>query len=209
MVAPMFILTRTFAISALFVGAFPVTYAAPIPTEVATSASIHVPRWCRQMGCLYALPEGSSDSSDTGDATNATAATSLSPSADASTSALQILDLLVSALQSAASSLRQSSSTKTASTSLDAKIPSVAETSAADGDVFAAVAAAIASVASPPAQIADGEVTPSSDKEEASVPAVEVVGFSTISSTEVRGTRLPVWRSLAHSRTQVNAAPSE
>ncbi|KAI0669599.1 hypothetical protein C8Q78DRAFT_992696 [Trametes maxima] len=53
---PTFILTRTFAISALLSGAFSVAYAAPVASA---ADGIQVPygkRSCRQMGCLFEVP---------------------------------------------------------------------------------------------------------------------------------------------------------
>ncbi|THH33043.1 hypothetical protein EUX98_g1123 [Antrodiella citrinella] len=51
--APVFILTRAFAISALFVGALPTVWSAPVPVQ---------PRFlgaCREMGCFFAEASGS------------------------------------------------------------------------------------------------------------------------------------------------------
>ncbi|KAL1938507.1 hypothetical protein VTO73DRAFT_11530 [Trametes versicolor] len=176
MVAPTFILTRTFAISALFVGAFPVTYAAPVLTKAAAISSHLEPRFCRAMGCLYALPDA--DSSDA--ASNTTSTAAVTPSADAS-SALQVIDLLISALQSAASSLRQSSTAQTAISSVNAAVPAAVDAAEpVETDSLAAAIAAIAATAAPAIE------APSVDaQEDAPTPAVEVVGFSTVASTDV------------------------
>ncbi|PCH35805.1 hypothetical protein WOLCODRAFT_140091 [Wolfiporia cocos MD-104 SS10] len=56
-----FILTRAFAISALFVGAFNLAYAAP----VAYPANVHLDgRNCRQEGCTFKEPSSAVASSD-------------------------------------------------------------------------------------------------------------------------------------------------
>ncbi|KAI9062441.1 hypothetical protein FKP32DRAFT_1574242 [Trametes sanguinea] len=167
MVAPMFILTRTFAISAMFVGAFPVTYAAPVPTVVVKSIS---PRWCRQVGCLYAIPESTTSGTSS---TN----TSLVPSSSsASSSALQVIDILISALQSAASTLREQSSSSLPSPANDAAdLPESME-----DDTLAAVISTDESISTPE----DTSMVASEDP--SSPPAVEVVGYSTVDSAEVR-----------------------
>ncbi|KAI0369039.1 hypothetical protein BV20DRAFT_423997 [Pilatotrama ljubarskyi] len=189
MVAPVFILTRTFAISALFVGAFPITYAAPIPSEAASLSSVVLPRFCRQQGCLYALPGSNSDSPD---ATADPVATPPPLSTDASSSALQVIDLLISALKAAASSLRLSSAASKANVAVAATSAPIADAAAdpAIDDGIAAVIGALADAVDAPAE----DVPPSSLPElpvanadadnDASVPAVEVVGFSTMKSTE-------------------------
>ncbi|PIL33612.1 hypothetical protein GSI_04235 [Ganoderma sinense ZZ0214-1] len=102
-----FILTRTFAISALAVGAFPITYAAPIqrPEIVVHQMRGNYPRGCRLMGCLYALPTGTD--------TATTETTTSTPSSDDS---LGVIDLLISALTSARNSLASTSSTATSAT---------------------------------------------------------------------------------------------
>ncbi|EIW54390.1 uncharacterized protein TRAVEDRAFT_52095 [Trametes versicolor FP-101664 SS1] len=61
-----FILTRTFAISALFVGAvLPFAIAAPLPSpEVVRSFSFDK-RFCRQMSCLFEVPTDTTDGPST------------------------------------------------------------------------------------------------------------------------------------------------
>ncbi|KAI0741025.1 hypothetical protein C8Q76DRAFT_209509 [Earliella scabrosa] len=99
--APTFILTRTFAISALFVGAFPVSYAAPIPNPAASSMRLS-PRGCRIMGCLVALPSGTATESDA--STSATVPPALQiPPGGFSQESMQMLDFIISALTSARS----------------------------------------------------------------------------------------------------------
>ncbi|EJF60746.1 hypothetical protein DICSQDRAFT_161931 [Dichomitus squalens LYAD-421 SS1] len=112
-----FILTRSFAISALVVGAFPVAYAAPVPKVVVHEAR-HDPRGCRLMGCLYALPTGQEDTNATNSASVTTSQTTLS------TDSLQVIDFLISTLTSARNSL-SSSSTSTSAVTVDAVVPSV------------------------------------------------------------------------------------
>ncbi|KAL7277731.1 hypothetical protein ACG7TL_008669 [Trametes sanguinea] len=187
MVAPMFILTRTFAISAMFVGAFPVTYAAPVPTAAAKSIS---PRWCRQMGCLYAIPEASTSAANS---TNSSIDPSSSP---ASSSALQVIDILISALQSAASTLREQSSSSLPSPANDAAdLPESVEDDTLAA-VIGSVVDAMTSEDAPNSDVASSSMddtvgTPESDtpvvatEEPASPPAVEVVGYSTVNSAEV------------------------
>ncbi|KAI0669603.1 hypothetical protein C8Q78DRAFT_188276 [Trametes maxima] len=196
---PTFILTRTFAISALFVGASPVAYAAPIPSPAYMGTSAVIPRSCRQMGCLYALPTGNTDSpTTTGGSTAAQGSTS-----SASTSALQVIDLLISALQGAASSLRdQAAIPTTPSTDL-----AVGDTASADGGatspvgstLVAAIESAVNAVNSADSLHTAGEIpsaatddtvaaspSVSSDSEGSPVvPAVEVVGFSAVNREEV------------------------
>ncbi|KAH9889409.1 hypothetical protein C8Q73DRAFT_793606 [Cubamyces lactineus] len=204
MVAPMFILTRTFAIFAMFVGAFTVTHAAPVPTA-AVAKSVISPRWCRQMGCLYALPEANSGSANTSDSSSAAAQAPL-PS-DGSSAALQVIDLLISALQSVASTMREQSSDlsdlpSSSPAALDSALPPAAESSeSAQDEVIAADVEAIAKAVQSEAV---DEETPSIDFEEASSPSavavdtlstdvesesqppsVEVVGYSTVASTDV------------------------
>ncbi|KAI0753173.1 hypothetical protein C8Q80DRAFT_497630 [Daedaleopsis nitida] len=117
---PTFILTRTFAISALFVGAFPTSYAAPIPNSIA-------PRGCRQMSCLYALPGANADASDA--AANTTFPPSLQiPTGGFSQESMQMLDLVISALtyaRSAASAPAESA----------AEVQPAVDTVSADGFV--------------------------------------------------------------------------
>ncbi|KAI0326342.1 hypothetical protein GY45DRAFT_120196 [Cubamyces sp. BRFM 1775] len=58
-----FILTRTFAISALLVGAFSSAYAAPVVSpRNSVDTTNHGKRWCRQMGCLVEIPPEASSS---------------------------------------------------------------------------------------------------------------------------------------------------
>ncbi|KAI0767147.1 hypothetical protein C8Q74DRAFT_1369983 [Fomes fomentarius] len=104
---PTFILTRTFAISALFVGAFPVAYAAPIPNTA--SAGI-APRGCRQMSCLYALPTGNTDTSNASSSSAATFPALQIPQGGFSQESMQMLDFLISALTSARSAAAEASS---------------------------------------------------------------------------------------------------
>ncbi|KAI0707194.1 hypothetical protein C8Q76DRAFT_800545 [Earliella scabrosa] len=100
--APTFILTRTFAISALFVGAFPVSYAAPIPNAAASSMQRLSPRGCRIMGCLVALPSESTTESNA--STSATVPPALQlPPGGFSQESMQMLDFIISALTSARS----------------------------------------------------------------------------------------------------------
>ncbi|KAI0663948.1 hypothetical protein C8Q70DRAFT_1049489 [Cubamyces menziesii] len=205
MVAPMFILTCTFAISAMFVGAFTVTHAAPVPTAAAVAKSVISPRWCRQMGCLYALPEANSGSANSSDSSSATTQAPL-PS-DGSSAALQVIDLLISALQSVASTMREQSSDlsslpSSSAAALDSSLPSAAESSESAEDE--AIAADVAAIAKATQAEAISEEAPSTDFEEASSPsavavdtldtdaesesqppAVEVVGYSTVASTDV------------------------
>ncbi|KAI0828001.1 hypothetical protein BC628DRAFT_1409508 [Trametes gibbosa] len=170
MVATTFILTRAFAISALFVGAFPLAYAAPVPTRAVASGSVVLPRFCRQMGCLYALPEGATDSANTSDT-----ATTTPISTETSSSALQVIDLLISALQSAASSIQQSASLPTTDTMVAAVAPASADTTSSGTLAAVVEAAAEAAAAS----------IPTSSEGATAQPAVEVVGLSTIESADV------------------------
>ncbi|TFK92020.1 hypothetical protein K466DRAFT_573343 [Polyporus arcularius HHB13444] len=134
---PTFILTRTFAISALFVGAFPVSYAAPIPN--AASPSLHLAaRGCRQMGCLYALPTGSSDTSDDASITP----TLQIPPGGFSQESMQVIDFLISALTSA-----RSATTDASTTTVDAVEPTD-DAVKVDGFATAAIAAELEESAS-------------------------------------------------------------
>lgn len=54
---PTFILTRTFAISALLFGAFNIVYAAPVPSVIDT---VMLYRDCRQPGCMDAVSPSAS-----------------------------------------------------------------------------------------------------------------------------------------------------
>ncbi|KAI8978313.1 hypothetical protein BD414DRAFT_509384 [Trametes punicea] len=190
MVAPMFILTRSFAICAMFLGAFPLTYAVPIPTAVSTS--VLEPRYCRLVGCLYALPEGTTSDEDSSNSSDPSPTSSL----DASSSALQVIDLLISALQAAASTLNdQASSAPLASSTddaIDTAIPAIIDSPLpTEADPLSAVIGAVVDAA--PLEDAaeyDPPVNPtgsptsvpaseafSSDAEDGSdLPAVEVVG---------------------------------
>ncbi|KAI1791130.1 hypothetical protein LXA43DRAFT_1094742 [Ganoderma leucocontextum] len=145
-----FILTRSFAISALVASAFPVTYAAPIqrPNIVVHQARGNYPRGCRLMGCLYALPTGQNTN------TAATESTS-TPSSDDS---LGVIDLLISALTSARNSLASTSSTATNAVTVDAVVDPA--TSSAE-DLIESLASA-AEASSAPTVV------------ESAVPAVEV-----------------------------------
>ncbi|KAI0326357.1 hypothetical protein GY45DRAFT_1221445, partial [Cubamyces sp. BRFM 1775] len=184
MVAPMFILTRTFAISAMFVGAFTVTHAAPVPTA-AVAKSVIAPRWCRQMGCLYALPDANNGSANSSDSSSEAAQAPLPM--DGSSAALQVIDLLISALQSVASTMREQSSDlsdlpSSSAAALDSALPSAAESSESEEDE--AIAADVAAIAK--AAQSEAVDTLSTDAEsESQPPAVEVVGYSTVASTDV------------------------
>ncbi|KAL1948198.1 hypothetical protein VTO73DRAFT_12273 [Trametes versicolor] len=105
MIRPAFILTCAFIISALFLddAVSPVAHAAPLPPKATVAYSALELRSCSKLGCLYAVPDTDASNDDNTTAT-------VSPSADAS-SALQVIDLLISAMESAASSLDQASTT--------------------------------------------------------------------------------------------------
>ncbi|KAI0774823.1 hypothetical protein BD413DRAFT_603405 [Trametes elegans] len=188
MVAPIFILTRTFAISAMFVGAFPVAYGAPVPSE--SGVSRLDPRSCRQMGCLDA-------SSDTSLASPSSATTDTD-------SAIQVIDFLISALRSAASDINQKSSSSSApstNTAVDAALPSSFDTvdstedeSTVAGAIIDAVIAAVqsgtladedGSTSSTAGVLATDKTLSSGVEDSPSSPAVDVVGFSTVSESEV------------------------
>ncbi|KAI0645156.1 hypothetical protein C8Q79DRAFT_755708 [Trametes meyenii] len=198
---PTFILTRTFAISALFVGAFPVTYAAPIPSPAYMGTSAVIPRSCRQMGCLYALPTSNTANTNSPTTTGDTTAApdSASPSS-VSTSALQVIDLLISALQNAASSLRDQAAISTAQSS-DLAVGDAIPANIEDGatppteSTLAAVIESAVNAVSPaglshPVEdapstptddaVAESPSVPSDSEGSSAVPAVEVVGFSTV-----------------------------
>ncbi|KAI0645152.1 hypothetical protein C8Q79DRAFT_1011251 [Trametes meyenii] len=72
---PTFILTRTFAISALFAGAFSVAYAAPVASPVDGMQVLFVKRSCRQMGCLFEVPTHSESAPES----NVSTATAVEP----------------------------------------------------------------------------------------------------------------------------------
>ncbi|KAI9062439.1 hypothetical protein FKP32DRAFT_1677381 [Trametes sanguinea] len=58
-----FIITRVFAVSALFAGAFQVASAAPVGAPQSVLAyNQYGKRWCRQMGCLFEEPTSSASS---------------------------------------------------------------------------------------------------------------------------------------------------
>lgn len=138
---PTFILTRTFAISALFVGAFPVSYAAPIPNAASPSMRFAA-RGCRQMGCLYALPTGSSDSSDDPTSSNITTTLSIPPGGFSQES-MQVIDFLISALTAARSVTTDAS----ASPTVDA-VEHTEDAVRVDGFATAAIAAELEETAS-------------------------------------------------------------
>ncbi|KAH9855949.1 hypothetical protein C2E23DRAFT_882705 [Lenzites betulinus] len=115
MVATPFIRTGTFAVVAVFVGAFQSAYAAPVPTDAAVSESPILRRFCWQLSCLYAAP--SEDTSGLSDGV----------SAEASSSALQVINLLISALQSAGDSIQKSSSAQATNTTVDAVTPATVD----------------------------------------------------------------------------------
>ncbi|CDO74709.1 hypothetical protein BN946_scf184847.g17 [Trametes cinnabarina] len=191
MVASIFILTRAFAISAMFVGAFRMTHAAPVPSSVTKSIS---PRWCRQVGCLYALPEGSTSEANS----SASSSPLASPSSDASSSTLQVIDILISALQSAASTLREQSSTSLAppdTSTVDSTIPTDVDypASVEDGTLAPVIGEVADAMVSEDATDSAVPTTPTDDplstpepvppstatEDAAPSPAVEVVGYST------------------------------
>lgn len=109
-----FILTRTFAVSALVLGVFPLTYAAPIqrPEIVVHQMRGNYPRGCRMMGCLYALPTG----------TNTATTENTSTSTPSSDDSLGVLDLLISVLTTARNSLASTPSTATSAVTVDAVV---------------------------------------------------------------------------------------
>ncbi|KAI0695210.1 hypothetical protein C8T65DRAFT_48486 [Cerioporus squamosus] len=155
---PTFILTRTFAISALFVGAFPISYAAPIPNAASPSMvrlrfsgsavctnppfQRFAARGCRQMGCLYALPTGSSDSSDDPTSSNITTTLSIPPGGFSQES-MQVIDFLISALTAARSVTTDAS----ASPTVDA-VEHTDDAVKVDGFATAAIAAELEETAS-------------------------------------------------------------
>ncbi|RPD57972.1 hypothetical protein L226DRAFT_525944 [Lentinus tigrinus ALCF2SS1-7] len=140
--APTFILTRAFAISALFVGAFPVSYAAPIPSAASPSVRIAA-RGCRQMGCLYALPTGNTDTSDDASSTSITTTLSIPPGGFSQES-MQVIDFLISALSAARSAATNSST----GTTVDAVEPTSEGAVKVDGFATAAIAAELEEKAS-------------------------------------------------------------
>ncbi|OSC97305.1 hypothetical protein PYCCODRAFT_1481365 [Trametes coccinea BRFM310] len=75
-----FIITRAFAISALFAGVFQIASAAPVGSPQGVLAYNYGKRWCRQMGCLFEVPT-SSASPGTPTATGVQAAYDSLPSA--------------------------------------------------------------------------------------------------------------------------------
>ncbi|KAH9935236.1 uncharacterized protein BXZ73DRAFT_76927 [Epithele typhae] len=92
---PTFILTRTFAISALVFGAFPVTYGAPVPASAALER-----RQCHRMGCMIAVPNDTADTSNTNGTTTAFPETTTVPmSGDAMMAILTSLSSTIDALK--------------------------------------------------------------------------------------------------------------
>ncbi|KAL7277730.1 hypothetical protein ACG7TL_008667 [Trametes sanguinea] len=90
-----FIITRAFAISALFAGAFQIASAAPVSSPQGVLAyNQYGKRWCRQMGCLFEVPT-SSASPGTPTSTGVQAAYNSVPSAD-TMSVIESPDRLIS-----------------------------------------------------------------------------------------------------------------